>query len=81
MDESEFRSVTDLLAESGMSLEHPTLGCGMLLDVVGEQVRWPPERIRELVGLSVGPLCLQFWLGADHHRYPPSAIFLGKTPP
>ncbi|MER6853778.1 hypothetical protein AB0A81_38765 [Streptomyces flaveolus] len=66
MDESEFRSVTDhLLAESGMSLEHPTLGCGMLLNVVGDQVRLSPRRIRELVGLSVGPLCLQFWLSAD----------------
>ncbi|MFF3359127.1 hypothetical protein ACFYWN_42575 [Streptomyces sp. NPDC002917] len=65
MDESDFRSVTDLLAESGMTVEHPTLGCGMLLDVVGEQVKLPPERILELVGLSVGPLCVQFWLSAD----------------
>ncbi|MFD5065511.1 hypothetical protein [Streptomyces sp. NPDC058394] len=65
MDESEFRSVTDLLAEFGMTVEHPTLGCGMLLDVVGEQVKLPPERVLELVGLSVGPLCMQFWLSAD----------------
>ena len=54
MDESEFRSVTDLLlAECGMSLEHPTLGCGMLLNVVGDQVRLSPGRIREL--LTGGP--------------------------
>jgi hypothetical protein len=47
MDEAEFRSVTDLLAESGMSLEHPTLGCGTLLDVAGDQVRLSCERIRD----------------------------------
>jgi hypothetical protein len=47
MDEAEFRSVTDLLAESGMSLEHPTLGCGTLLDVAGDQVRMSCERIRD----------------------------------
>ncbi len=35
MDESEFRSVTSHLAQSGLTLEHPMLGCGMLLDVVG----------------------------------------------
>ncbi|MFE4960522.1 hypothetical protein ACFRCW_42965 [Streptomyces sp. NPDC056653] len=57
MDESEFRSVTDLLAESGLTVEPPTLGCGMLLDLVAEQVKLPPERILELVGLLVGPLC------------------------
>ncbi|MFI7007005.1 hypothetical protein [Streptomyces sp. NPDC050145] len=65
MDESEFRSVTDHLAQSGLTVEHPKLGCGMLLDVAGEQVRLPVGRIHELVGLSVGPLCLQFWLSAD----------------
>ncbi|MGW4233191.1 hypothetical protein ACWEF9_28655 [Streptomyces sp. NPDC004980] len=65
MDEAGFRSVTDFLAESGMTVEHPTLGCGMLLDVVGEQVKLPPERILELVGLSVGRLHMQFWLSAD----------------
>ncbi|MFF4249077.1 hypothetical protein ACFYY2_32095 [Streptomyces sp. NPDC001822] len=74
MDESGFRSVTGLLAECGMSVEHPALGCGMLLDVEGEQVKLPPERILELVGLSVGPLFLQLWLSADtdvvcHVRY------------
>ncbi|MFI7008876.1 hypothetical protein [Streptomyces sp. NPDC050145] len=65
MDESEFRSATDHLAQSGLSVEHPKLGCGMLLDVAGEQVRLPVGRIHKLVGLSVGPLCLQFWLSAD----------------
>ncbi|EYT79805.1 hypothetical protein CF54_29210 [Streptomyces sp. Tu 6176] len=65
MDESEFRSVTDHLARSGLTVEHPTLGCGMLLDVVGEQVKLPVGRMLELVGLSVGPLCMQFWLSAD----------------
>ncbi|MFE7394065.1 hypothetical protein [Streptomyces sp. NPDC057582] len=64
MDESKFRSVTDFLAESGMTIEHPTLGCGMLLDVVGEQVKLPAKRILELVGLSIGPLNMQFWLSA-----------------
>ncbi|MCX4774676.1 hypothetical protein [Streptomyces sp. NBC_01285] len=65
MDESEFRSVTDHLAQSGLTVEHPMLGCGMLLDVVGEQVKLPVGCILELVGLSVGPLCIQFWLSAD----------------
>ncbi|GHB80641.1 hypothetical protein GCM10010377_82960 [Streptomyces viridiviolaceus] len=65
MDESEFRSVTNHLAQSGLTVEHPMLGCGMLLDVVGEQVKLPVGRILELVGLSVGPLCMQFWLSAD----------------
>ncbi|MEE1791075.1 hypothetical protein PUR28_09890, partial [Streptomyces sp. BE308] len=65
MDESEFRSVTDHLAQSGLTVDHPMLGCGMLLDVVGEQVKLPVGRILELVGLSVGPLCIQFWLSAD----------------
>lgn len=65
MDESEFCSVTDHLAQSGLTVEHPILGCGMLLDVVGEQVKLPVGRIVELVGLSVGPLCMQFWLSAD----------------
>ena len=72
--ESEFRSVTHHLAQSGLTVEHPKLGCGMLLDVAGEQVRLPVGRILELVGLSVGPLCLQLWLSADtgvvcHVRY------------
>ncbi|MFJ8754589.1 hypothetical protein ACIREO_35535 [Streptomyces sp. NPDC102441] len=65
MDESEFRSVTNHLAQSGLTVEHPKLGCGMLLDVAGEQVRLPVGRILELVGLSVGPLSMQFWLSAD----------------
>ncbi|MFD4716200.1 hypothetical protein ACFWN5_42035 [Streptomyces sp. NPDC058430] len=65
MDESEFRSVTNHLAQAGLTIEHPKLGCGILLDVVGEQVRLPVGRILELVGLSVGPLCMQFWLSAD----------------
>ncbi|MEU4039895.1 hypothetical protein [Streptomyces collinus] len=65
MDQSEFRSVTNHLAQSGLTFKHPMLGCGMLLDVVGEQVKLPVERILELVGLSVGPLCMQFWLSAD----------------
>ncbi|MFD5786689.1 hypothetical protein ACFWH1_08610 [Streptomyces sp. NPDC127037] len=65
MGESQFRAVTDHLAQFGLSVEHPTLGCGMLLDVVGEQVKLPVGRILELVGLSVGPLCMQFWLSAD----------------
>ncbi|MDQ0797670.1 hypothetical protein [Streptomyces sp. B1I3] len=65
MDESEFRTVTDNLAQSGLTVEHPMLGCGMLLDVVGEQVKLPVGPILELVGLSVGPLCMQFWLSAD----------------
>lgn len=43
MDEPAFRSVTGLLAECGMSVEHPALGCGMLLDVEGEQVKLPPR--------------------------------------
>ncbi|WP_420031470.1 hypothetical protein ACN2WE_00740 [Streptomyces sp. cg28] len=37
----------------------------MLLNVVGEQVELPVDRILELVGLSAGPLCMQFWLSAD----------------
>ncbi|MGC5038529.1 hypothetical protein ACPXCS_23430 [Streptomyces sp. DT190] len=65
MDGSEFRAVTDHLARSGLTVEHPMLGCGMLLDVMGEQVKLPVERILDLVGLSVGPLCMQFWLSAD----------------
>ncbi|MEV5295389.1 hypothetical protein AB0K64_29700 [Streptomyces sp. NPDC053741] len=74
MDESALRSVTGLLAESGMSVEHPELGCGMLLDVEGEQVKLPSGRILELVGLSVAPLFMQLWLSADtdvvcHVRY------------
>ncbi|MGC0208399.1 hypothetical protein [Streptomyces levis] len=74
MDESEFRSVTHHLAQSGLTVEHPKLGCGMLLDVAGEQVRLAVGRILELEGLSVGPLCLQLWLSADtdvvcHVRY------------
>ncbi|MFI7316922.1 hypothetical protein [Streptomyces venezuelae] len=65
MDESEFRSVTDQLARSGLNVEHPVLAGGTLLDVVGEQVKLPVGRIAELVGLSLGPLCMQFWLSAD----------------
>ncbi|MFE6894797.1 hypothetical protein [Streptomyces sp. NPDC057694] len=65
MDGSEFRSVANHLAQSGLTLEHPTLGCGILLDVVGEQVKLPVGRVLELVGLSLGPLCMQFWLSAD----------------
>ncbi|MFF0206236.1 hypothetical protein [Streptomyces sp. NPDC005017] len=65
MDESECRSVTDRLAESGLTIEHPVLGCGILLDVAGEQVKLPPERVLELLGMAVGPLTLQFWLSAD----------------
>ncbi|MYY87044.1 MULTISPECIES: hypothetical protein [unclassified Streptomyces] len=65
MDESAFRSVTDHLARSGLTVEHPVLGGGTLLDVVGEQVKLPVGRILELVGLSLGPLCMQFWLSAD----------------
>ncbi|MYT69749.1 MULTISPECIES: hypothetical protein [unclassified Streptomyces] len=65
MDESGFRAVTNHLARAGLAIEHPTLGCGMLLDVVGEQVQLPVDRILELVGLSAGPLCMQFWLSAD----------------
>ncbi|MFD3613083.1 hypothetical protein ACFWXA_34470 [Streptomyces atroolivaceus] len=74
MDESAFRSVTGLLAESGMSVEHPALGCGMLLNVEGEQVKLPLGRILELVGLSVAPLFIELRLSADtdvvcHVRY------------
>ncbi|MEU2783988.1 MULTISPECIES: hypothetical protein [unclassified Streptomyces] len=65
MNESEFRSVTNHLTWPGLTIEHPKLGCGMLLDVVGEQVMLPIARIVELVGLAVGPLCLQLWLSAD----------------
>lgn len=65
MNESEFRSVTHHLAQSGLTVEHPMLGCGMLLDFTGEQVRLPVRHILELVALSVGPLCMQFWLSAD----------------
>ncbi|MEU5414217.1 MULTISPECIES: hypothetical protein [Streptomyces] len=65
MDESAFRAVTNQLAQSGLTVEHPTLGCGMLLDVAGEQVKLPVQRILELIGLSVGPLCMQFWMSAD----------------
>jgi hypothetical protein len=48
MDGSEFRAVIDHLARSGLTVEHPMLGCGMLLDVVGEQVKLPVERILDL---------------------------------
>ncbi|MER7760649.1 hypothetical protein [Streptomyces sp. NPDC097619] len=65
LDASGFRAVTDHLARSGLALEHPQSGCGMLLDVTGEQVRWPAGRVLDLLGLSLGPLCVQFWLSAD----------------
>ncbi|WP_148283078.1 MULTISPECIES: hypothetical protein [Kitasatospora] len=60
-----FITMTAALERLGLSLEHPALKTGILLNVDGEQVKMSPSCISELVGLAIASLDVQFWLAAD----------------
>ncbi|MFP8960854.1 hypothetical protein ACLIYP_09865 [Streptomyces nanhaiensis] len=63
--ESGFLALADEFQRSGISIRHPNLGTGILLNADGDQVRMSVERIAELVGLAVACLNVEWWLTAD----------------
>ncbi|MFB8235657.1 hypothetical protein ACFC58_03815 [Kitasatospora purpeofusca] len=61
----DFTLLAEAFGRAGIHLVQPGFDTAVLLDVEGEQVRLPAERVAELVGLSLGDLTVQWWFTAD----------------
>ncbi|MEE1827874.1 hypothetical protein [Streptomyces sp. BE20] len=60
-----FEALAGAFGRAGVTLVHPGLGTAVLLDVEGDQVRLPADRVAELVGFALGPLTVEWWFDAD----------------
>ncbi|WP_441249875.1 hypothetical protein [Kitasatospora sp. McL0602] len=64
-NQTEFHDLVRAFSEVGISLEHPSIGTAILLDVDGSQVALPTDRVAELVGFAIGPLNVEWWFSPD----------------